>query len=73
MKSSGARRKTQPPAPHQKATRANKTDYLMVRISPENKAEIETRASADDEAVAAWCRTRLLKLARGWKLVPPEE
>lgn len=56
--------------PQSKSLRGRKERYIMIRVSDAQKAQIE-HAVDPDEKVATWAREALVKLAKGWRLVPP--
>lgn len=62
---------TKPAGGHVLPASQRKTTPIMVRLDAGQKALIDAAARRDDAKTGTWIRDRALKLARGWRLVPP--
>lgn len=55
-----------------KARAASKGDYLVVRVDEAQKDRIRQLSAEQEQTMSNFIRDVVLKLTRGWKLIPPE-
>jgi uncharacterized protein (DUF1778 family) len=48
-----------------------KTEFLQIRVSPEDRARFERAAEADHLEVSTWARRLLLQAAERWETAHP--
>ena len=54
------------------AKRTEPVTEIVVRLTPDEKKEIEHAANFEERSTSGWCRLVLLKMARVINRLPPE-